>query len=48
MRWTRTTETPEVQVAVDGLPPTMVDYTRQKVSVLLSRFMSRSCSPGCK
>lgn len=37
MRWTRTTETPEVQVAVNGLPPTMADYARQKVNALLGQ-----------
>jgi hypothetical protein len=37
MRRTRTTETPEVQVAVNGLPSTTADYVRQKVDALLGQ-----------
>lgn len=37
MRQTRKTEMPEVQVAVEGAPPAMADYAREKVSALLGR-----------
>lgn len=37
MRRARTTETPEVQVAVKGLSPAVADYAREKVGALLGK-----------
>lgn len=37
MRRTWTTETPEVQVSVEGMPPTTADYARQKVAAVLGQ-----------
>lgn len=37
MRQTRTTETPEVHVAVEGLPPSTADYARRKIGALLEQ-----------